>query len=125
MRIHARAGLTPVEVIVALLVLVTGVLGLVGTSRYVLHRPPLSASTTDRPLALQAVVERIGAQDYDAVADGRWTDGIFSAEWTVEEANVSKTITIVTTGPGMVVGEGPARAARAVSDTSIYRVLMP
>lgn len=114
-----------VEVVVALIVLTVGILGLAGTTGYVLRQSQLSAVATDRSLALQAVIERIKAQNYADVADGEWTDGTFSAEWTVAEGNVSKAITIITTGPGMVSGAGRSYVDGAVQDTFTYRILSP
>jgi Tfp pilus assembly protein PilV len=118
--------MTLVEVVVALLVLTTGVLGLAGTTGYVLRQSQLSAVATDRSVALQSVIERIKAQNYDDVADGSWSEGPFNAEWTVNQGSISKEVTIVTTGPGMVAGEGRRPYVDGeVKDTFTYRILMP
>lgn len=62
---ESRAGFTLVEVMVAIIVLTIGVLGLAGTTMYLVRQTTLSELTTERSAALQSVIEELRATPYD------------------------------------------------------------
>lgn len=120
-----RAGFSLVEVIVALLIFTVGVLGLAGTTGYVMRQSQLSSIATERAQVLQAVIERLNAMEYADVVAGSWTVGTYSARWTVDAQNSSKEIVITTTGPGVVTGGGLPEISNSVVRTFTYRILRP
>lgn len=122
---NRNAGFSLVEVVVALVILAVGVLGLAGTTAVVVRQVTLADVTTERAQALRTVVERLRATPYDALGAGSDTLGHFTAEWTVTDLGQSKMLRIVTSGPGLVSGEGMPQLGTAVSDTLVYRILEP
>lgn len=121
-----RAGFTMVEILVALVILAVGVLGLAGTTALVVRQVTLADVTSERAVALQEVVERLKAADYESVGAGSATVGIFSASWTSTDLDGSKLVEIVTVGPGLVSGNGGLPSlGNGVADTFVYRILEP
>lgn len=121
-----RAGFTMVEILVALVILAVGVLGLAGTTALVVRQVTLADVTSERAAALQDVVERIKAADYDSVSAGSATVGIFDATWTTTDLKTSKLVEIVTVGPGLVSGDGGLpHLGNGVADTFVYRIVRP
>lgn len=122
----ARSGFTIVEVIVAMIILTTGVLGLAGTTGLIVRQITLSDATTERSVALQSVIERLRAQDYDSVDSGSDTLGNYAVGWTVGlDGQTSKVVTVVTTGPGLTSASGFPSLAPSVTDTFTYRIVKP
>ena len=122
-----RGGFTMVEVIVALIILTVGVLGLASTTIYVVRQTTMAELATERSAALQTVVERLRASDYDALASGSDSVGRFDVEWRVATGNRSKLVTVVTIGPGMASGGGTGMPtpSGSVADTFAYRIMQP
>ncbi|MDH3424782.1 MAG: prepilin-type N-terminal cleavage/methylation domain-containing protein [Gemmatimonadota bacterium] len=124
-RRHARGGFSMVEVIIAMIILTVGVLGLAGTTAFIVRQVTLSDLMTERAAAFQTVVDRLQSLPYDSVAAGADSIGIFEATWTaVADGGQNKIVTIVTTGPGMtsVAGGAPFNAPQVV-DTFTFRIL--
>jgi len=121
-------GFTFVEIIVAVVVLAVGVLGMVGTTAYVIRQVTLAEVTTRRAAALQSVVERLRATDYTSLAAGADSLDGFSMRWTVTaDGTRSSLVTIQTVGPGLYSDEiSPFPMLRdGVADTFVYRVIRP
>lgn len=118
-----RAGFSIVEVIVAILVLAVGVLGLAGTTAYIVRQVTLGDLMTERSAAFQTVVDRLQSLPFDSVKNGSATIGVFKATWTQAlDGPQNKVVTIVTVGPGLGGALVPTNDPVAV-DTFVFRVL--
>ncbi len=111
-----------VEVIIAMLILVVGVLGLAGTTAYIVRQVTLADLMTERSVAFQTVVDRIQAMPFNSVGSGTDQMGVFTLAWTSAfDGPQNKIVTIVTTGPG-VAGLIPTNNPQVV-DTFVFRIL--
>ncbi len=118
-----EGGFTLVEVVVGLVILTIGVLGLAGTTLWVMRQTTLGEISTERTAALQSVVERLRAVDYDSVSAGSHTEGPYTVGWTVTTDSRSKLVELITTGPGLGRGaSGPPSIRSSVADTFTYRI---
>jgi Tfp pilus assembly protein PilV len=114
-----------VEVIVAVILLAYGVLGLAGTTGYVVRQITLSDVSSERSAARQQVVERLRATPYASVAAGNTTVGTYSVVWSVlSNSGQTTTVRIVTTGHGLKSGS-PPYLAPSVKDTFNLVLLRP
>lgn len=125
-RARSRGGFTLVEIIVAVIVLAVGVLGLAGTTAYIVRQITLASVMTERSVALQTVIERLQAVPFDSVGTGSDSVGSFGVSWSsTSETSLSKLVTIVTSGPGVAkMGNNkfPTLGSN-VADTFQYRVI--
>ncbi len=129
---RTRAGFTVVEIIIAVIVLAFGILGMAGTTAYVVRNVTLADATAKRAQALQSVIERLRAAGYDSLAVGSLGTGSdsvgpFAVKWsTTVDGTRSVLVTIVTSGPGLasVPGSAPILSNQVV-DTFTYRVIRP
>ena len=122
----ARRGFTLIEVIAAIVILTVGVLGLAGTTAYVIRQVTLANVMTERSVAQQTVIEKLQALPYTSVVAGSDSVGKFTMRWTVaDETAASKLVTIVTSGPGLHTSTGNPfpTLGPAVADTFVYRVI--
>lgn len=121
-----RAGFTLVEVLVALIILTVGVLGLAGTTALAVRQVTFADVTAERAIALQSVIERLRSAPYDSVANGSDSIGRFQATWTVTLGQRSKSVQIVTLGPGLGSATvGMPGLSGSVADTFVYRIVRP
>ena len=123
---RANAGFTMVEVIIAIIVLAIGVLGLAGTTAYVVRQVTLADLMTERAVALQSVVEQLQATSFPSVGSGTDSVGVFEVKWSsVSESSTSKVVTVITKGPGLGSPSGSAVAFLGpnVVDTFQFRVI--
>jgi len=122
-----RGGFTLVEIIVAVIVLTFGVLGLAGTTAYVIRQVTLAEVTSRRAAAVQSAVEQLRAMPYEDLANGSDSVGPFAVDWTVASSNRSAQITVVTRGPGLYSdASNPFPMLRdGVVDTFVYKVIRP
>jgi len=115
-----------VEVIIAIVVLAVGVLGMAGTTAYIVRQITLADVMTERAVALQTVVEQLQSIPFASVGSGSDTVGMFAVTWTsASESAVSTLVTLVTTGPGLATSGGnpfPFLGPN-VADTFEYRVI--
>jgi hypothetical protein len=114
-----------VEVIIAMIILTVGVLGLAGTTAFVIRQTTLSDLMTERSAAFQTVVDRLQSLPYDSVGPGADLVGIFPVTWTsTAVGGQNKLVQIITTGPGMsgAAGQAPFNAPQVV-DTFTFRIL--
>ena len=124
-RSSARGGFTMVEVIIAIIILTLGVMGMAGTTMLVVRQVTLARVMTERSVALQSVVERVQAMNYDNVATGSDSLGVFRMTWSsTSETSQSKLVRIITVGPGVkTAGAGFPVLTTGVADTFNYRVI--
>jgi prepilin-type N-terminal cleavage/methylation domain-containing protein len=118
-----RGGFSMVEVIIAIVILAVGVLGLAGTTAYIVRQVTLADLMTERSAAFQTIVDRIQSLPFDNVTTGSDSVGIFAVTWdAVLDGPQNKIVTIVTTGPGLGGTTVPTNDPQVV-DTFIFRVL--
>ncbi|MFQ5536174.1 MAG: prepilin-type N-terminal cleavage/methylation domain-containing protein [Gemmatimonadota bacterium] len=123
-----RGGFSMVEVIIAIVILAAGVLGLAGTTAYIVRQVTLADLMTERAAALQSTIDRLQAMDFDSVSAGTDSVGVFRVRWTsVNETSQSKLVAIITYGPGLSSsGANPFPVmVPNVADTFNYRVIKP
>ncbi len=122
-----RSGFSLVEVVFAVLILSVGLLGMAATTTTLVHQANISELRTQRALAMQQGVERVRAFLYDSLSSGSDSSGVFEVSWsTTAEADLVKTVQIVTAGPGLVSRSGAPPVIRYnVPDTLNYRVVRP
>jgi prepilin-type N-terminal cleavage/methylation domain-containing protein len=118
-----RRGFSMVEVIIAIIVLAIGVVGLAGTTAYIVRQVTLADLMTERSAAFQTIVDRLQSLPFDSVKNGSATIGVFNATWTqVLDGPQNKVVTIITVGPGLGGALVPTNDPVAV-DTFVFRVL--
>lgn len=124
---NGRDGFTMVEVIAAIVILTVGVLGMAGTTAYIVRQVTLANVMTERAVAQQTVVEKIQAMPYANVTYGSDSVGRFSVNWTsASDGAASRLVTIITTGPGLHASTGSfPMLGPNVADTFVYRVISP
>lgn len=121
----ARAGFTMIEIIIAIVILTIGLLGLAGSTGYLVRTVTLGDLLTERTFASQTIIDRLQSLPYANVVDGADTIGVFAVAWDAEDDGPqSKILTVVTIGPGLSPG-GMGNLAPAVADTFVFRVLRP
>ena len=112
-----------VEVIIAMVILVIGVLGLAGTTAFVVRQITLADLMTERSAAFQTIVDRLQSLPFDSVSSGTDSVGIFAVTWdAVLDGPQNKVVTIVTVGPGLGGTTIPINDPQ-VTDTFQFRVL--
>jgi len=120
---RGRGGFMMVEVIIAIVILAVGVLGLGGTTAYIVRQVTLSDLMTERSIAFQTIVDRLQSLPYDSVGSGTDSVGVFSIGWrSVADGAQNKIVTIVTVGPGLGGTITPTNDPQAV-DTFVFRIL--
>lgn len=126
-RTQRSSGFTLVELVVALVILAFGILGLAGTTVYVIRQVQVAGLTTKRTAARQAAIEHMRALDFDAVTAGADTVGDYIVNWSVIRSQPnSKAVRLITTGPGYVsTGDDMPTLSRTAQDTFNYVLLRP
>ena len=124
-----RGGFSLIELTIALVVLAIGVLGLAGTTMFVVRQVTLADVNTERSAALQAVVERIRSTSFATGGSGSQTSGSYTVNWSVTTSTTeTKTVRVITRGPGLnkdtTVSKVPMVASN-VQDTFTMMVLRP
>jgi prepilin-type N-terminal cleavage/methylation domain-containing protein len=122
-RSRRDGGFSMVEVIVAIVILAIGVLGLAGTTVYIVRQVTVADLMTERSAAFQTIVDQIQSLPYDNVGSGTSTIGVFTATWTSTNSGPqNKIVQIITVGPGLSGALVPTNDPVAV-DTFVFRVL--
>lgn len=112
-----------VEVIIAIVILAIGVLGLGGTTAYIVRQTTLSDLITERSAAFQTIIDRLQSLPYDSVDSGSDSVGVFAITWSsVDDGPQNKIVTIVTVGPGLGGTVAPTNNPQA-ADTFQFRIL--
>lgn len=118
-----RGGFSLIEVIIAIVILTVGVLGLAGTTAYIVRNITYADLMTERAAAFQTIVDRIQSLPFDDVGSGTDSVGIFAVTWTSAlDGPQNKIVEIVTVGPGVTRESAPANNPQVV-DTFSFRVL--
>jgi prepilin-type N-terminal cleavage/methylation domain-containing protein len=120
---RADGGFSMIEVIVAMMVLTIGVLGLAGTTAYIVRQTTLGDLMTERSAAFQTVIDRLQSLPYDQVTSGSDVIGVFSITWTsTNDGPQNKVVEMITVGPGLGGALVPTNDPVAV-DTFTFRIL--
>lgn len=107
----------------AVLILTVGLLGLAGATGYLIRTVTLGDLMTERTIAFQSTIDRLQSLPYDNVTTGTDSVGVFAVSWsTTVDGPQSKTLTVVTVGPGIVRGSAGVQGP-AVADTFVFRIL--
>jgi len=121
----SRGGFSLIEVIIATVILTAGLLGMAGTTGYIVRTVTLSDLMTERSTAFQTVVDRLQSLPYDSVTSGADSVGIFAVSWTTTtDGPQNKILSVVTVGPGLSGGPFPGQDPQ-VTDTFTFRLLRP
>ncbi len=123
---HASAGFTMVELIIAIVVLAVGVLGLAGTTAYIVRQVTLADLMTERAVALQSVIEEVQATPFASIGSGADSVGAFAVSWSsAAETSQSLLVTAITVGPGLATAASSPSPALGpnVADTFVFRVI--
>jgi prepilin-type N-terminal cleavage/methylation domain-containing protein len=127
-RTDRRGGFSLVEVMIAIVILAIGILGLAGTTAFVVRQVTLADVNTERAAAVQAAVERIRGTLYTSLGTGNNVTGLYTVSWSIQDStSITKTMRIISTGPGLrkdTVVSVPALGA-SVADTFTMIVLKP
>jgi type IV pilus assembly protein PilV len=127
---QGRTGFSIVELVIAIVILAVGLLGLAGSTAYVIRTVTMADLNTQRAAALQTTIERLRAMPFDSIRTDADSVGAFSVTWTSTPSGAigsahRKQLVLVTEGPGMRAGEGspmPVLSHQAV-DTFTYVIL--
>lgn len=119
----SRAGFSMVEVIVAILVLAIGVVGLAGTTAYIIRQITLADLMTERSAAFQTIIDRLQSQPYASVTSGTDSIGVFRITWTsTNDGPQNKIVQMITVGPGLGGALVPTNDPQD-TDTFTFRLL--
>ena len=120
-----QAGFSLLEVLLAVIVLTIGLIGLAGSTTYVIRQVTVAELKTERTMAVQTAVERIRSAGHGELPSGADTVGDFVVRWASEPVttNLSR-VRLISVGPGLTTGPngGPA-LGDAVADTTIYSIV--
>jgi prepilin-type N-terminal cleavage/methylation domain-containing protein len=118
-----EGGFSMIEVIVAMMILTVGVLGLAGTTAYIVRQVTLGDLMTERSAAFQTIIDRLQSLPYDSVTSGNTNVGVFAISWTsASDGPQNKIVQMITVGPGLGGALVPTNDPQAV-DTFTFRVL--
>lgn len=122
--VRCREGFSLVELIVAVVVLAVGVLGYATTTAVAVRQVTLADVNTERSAAFQNVIERLRATTPNSITSGSETVGSYSVSWSVTDSTeLSKTVRVITLGPGLSKDARVPSIQRNVYDTVSLLVL--
>lgn len=117
-----------VELVVAIVILAFGLLGLAGTTMYVIREITAADITTERAAALQAGIEHVRAIPFDSLDGDTIEFGAYTLSWRVTSLGSmhARGVELVTRGPGTSGGVGGmANISGEVEDTFRFTVVRP
>ena len=118
-------GFTLVEVMMAIVILLFGLVSLAQSSILMVNQVNVSDVRTERVVARYAAVEQLRAIPFNNVTGGTTTVGDFTMNWRVAGTTTnSRLIEMVTTGPGTQAGAG-LHVTTGVVDTVTFRIVRP
>lgn len=124
MESHTEGGFTLVELVIAMIVLTVGVLGLAGTTAYIVRQITLADLMTERSAAFQTTIDRLQSLPYDNVGSGSDSVGVFQVKWSaVDDGAQNKIVSIYTAGPGLDRNAAFPMLSASVVDTFVFRIL--
>ena len=108
-----------------MVILAVGVLGLAGTTTYIIRQVTLADMLTERSAARQTVIEKVNALPLASVMGGSETVGVFKVTWTAVAGAGRSEVTVITLGPGLATsGANPyPTLGPGVADTFTFMVL--
>lgn len=117
-----RAGLSLVELLVAVIVLSVGILGIAAGSGWIIRMVDVASLDTERAVALQSAVEEMKSIPLADLTSGSTTQGEFTTNWSVTQSNAfSATVRFVLVGPGRSRNSGIAATITSyAADTLVY-----
>ena len=121
-----RGGFSLVEMTVAMLVLTAGLLAMASASGYVTTQIQVADLRTERMAAVQSAVEELRATPFADIDDRAQNEalavGAFQIWWEVERPAINLAqLTIHSSGPGFVSGQGWAAAVTQTVEVSLSR----
>ena len=117
-------GFRLIEGVMSIVILTYGVLGMAGTTLYVVRQVSIAEMKTDRAAVVQSVIERVRAESFDTYRTNSDTTGAYTVKWeTWAENSREKGLRVVTTGPGLVSNGGPVMMSALATDTVEYRMV--
>jgi prepilin-type N-terminal cleavage/methylation domain-containing protein len=120
-RAPRRDGFTIIELVIALIILSFGVLGLAGTTAFVVRQVTLADVNSERAAAQQEVIERLRATSTATISNGSTTVGSFTVAWLATDSSTyGKTVRVITTGPGLSKDAATPRLVNSVADTFTF-----
>lgn len=127
-RMSSTAGMSLVELLVALVILSVGLLAVAGGTALIIQWTTVSELQTQRTAALQSGVEEIRAIPFEEVGEGSKEVNAFRVNWEAEPLGPTdartKEITIAVTGPGRNPDvSGLGAMSGEVADTTVYRLI--
>lgn len=128
-----RRGYSLVELVIAVVILAVGILGLAGATSWAVRQVNVADLRTERAVAVQTVLERLKAADFEDVRLGNKDSGgtqavhPFTVEWTTTEENYDLVeVEVVTVGPGYQAQEGQMPVlVRNKADTFHFEIPRP
>lgn len=121
-------GFTLIEVMISLVILISGLVALAQGSIQMVNQVNVSDVRSERVVARQAATEWLKAMHFDSlgVAASTATVGDFTMNWTVTGTTTnSRVLEVVTTGPGLSPGSSPPQVSPTVVDTIEVRIVRP
>jgi len=120
------AGFTLVEMMIAVVILVMGLVAVAQGSVLMINQVNVSDVRTERIVARQTAIERLRAMPFVSVAASNLTVGDFTMTWTVQStATNSRLLQVITSGPGTQAGTSPPQVVATVVDTVQVRIVRP
>jgi len=121
-----QGGFSLVEMIVAMLVLTVGLLALAGASGLFTTQIHVADLRTERMAAVQSVVEELRATAFEEIddleQDSARTVGAFRIWWEVDRPAINLAyLTVHSSGPGFVSGQGWSNAVTESVEVSLSR----
>jgi prepilin-type N-terminal cleavage/methylation domain-containing protein len=119
-----RGGFTLVEVMVAMLVLTTGILAMAASTGFIFSRLKEAGGRTERALVIQQVADSLRSVPSTVPLndDGNRRKGRYTVSWQVSDVSPKlKRVRIVTVGPGYVSGRGMVANLADTTYTSLSR----
>lgn len=119
-----QAGFSMVEVVMSVLILAVGLLGMAGTTAWVVRETVMADAVTERMSARQTVIETLRARPFSDVASGTRDVGEFTVTWDVIGTGSNhKSVRVVTTGRGLRRSDAGLAMGPGVSDTLVFHLV--
>jgi len=125
-RLRSRAGLSLVELVVAVLVLSIGLLGMAAGTGLIIRTVDLAQFQTARSAALQSAVEEVRSTPWADLQAGQEVYGDYTVRWTIPSSDSeSMLFRFDVVGPGPGSGAGGAQVVPDAVTSLEYRINRP